>query len=916
MPTPLPRFLALAALFAVAATPALAAPNPVPAGPSSATTPVAEAPNGVLPDLVEPTRYALELTIDPDGTAFSGRATIELALRRPAAAFWMHSHGLVATEVRLTPAGGEPIAGELRQVLPSGVSELTLAAEAPAGPATLVIAYQGELSDRLVGLFRTVQGGDAYALAKSESIEARRAFPGFDEPRFKTPFDITIVAPTGDEAISNGSVVERQDLGDGHTRWRFRTTRPLPTYLLSLAVGPFDVVEAPPIPANGVRDRPLPLRGIARRGKAGDLAFILSLTPRFVALLEEALGMPYPYEKLDIVAAPDWPSGATELAGAVTYREANVAVAGEPTPQRRRDLAGLHAHELAHSWFGNLVTPPWWEDLWLKESFAVWAEPVVLTEWEPAGGHDTDALVTALGAMDVDALASARAVQQPIARNEDIRNAYDKSVYSKGPAVLAMFEAYLGEERFRAALRRYVERHADGVVGSGQFFALLGELTGEPTITAALNGFLTRPGVPVVGVTSECAAGEPPALRLRLRRYRPLGSTIDAAAISPTPVVLAYGAAEGGAATARTVLDGAEGVLRLPAGTACPTWVLPNAGGSGYYRFGLDAAGWLALQERFPGLSAREALVVLDSAFAGFEAGEVTAAALLRLVELSAVSPHRHVVALPFARLAQLERHVVSDRAVVGTATGAAQAAFRDWLSAVYSRRLVELARATDDDSALLRNDLRWLLAAAAFDPVVRGDLAERAGRFVGAGAPREPQALTDDELPLALRVGVEEGGAPFVERLIEARSEIDDAYFREVSASTLGAVRDAALVPRILAYAMAEERPASETWRIVDALVANRWVGPQAWEWVRANLPAFLARVPERSRRAAPGLGRGACGEARAAEVEALFARHGALAPGHEQSLAQTAEALRLCGALAAAKADELAAALAAARR
>ncbi len=859
-----------------------------------------EPPNGPLPDGVRPTYYALDLVVNPDETSFSGTVAISLEFDAPAGSLWMHGTDITVVDATITPRGGDPVVATYEQHHPTGVSYVTFAEDVPAGAAVMTMNYTAPLSDNLAGFFRTEHDGDAYALAKSESIQARRALPSFDEPRFKTPFKISITTFDGDLAISNGPVEETISNDDGSTTYVFAETRPVATYLLSLAVGPFEVVEIDDLPPNAVRDRPLPVRGIARRGKGDELAYVLSITPDYVRLFEEQFGLEFPYQKFDIVAAPDWPSGATELAGAITYREPTILVDGlSPPPGRKRGVVGIHGHELAHMWFGNLVTPPWWDDLWLKESFASWADPVIADIWDPEGGYDLDLVRSGLGAMNSDSLISGRSVKEPITRNEDIRNAYVAAVYNKGPMVIGMFEGYLGKEAFRAALNEYLARNADGVVGSDDFFALMGELTGDADITAAFRGFIEQPGVPVVGVAVSCPAGASPSLTLTQARYKPLGSEIDPNATWAIPLSLRFGSATGAHAE-RLVMTEVEEVVDLGA-APCPDWVMPNADGAGYYRFSLDDAGWLAIAASFDALSPGEALSAIDSVVAGFEAGDASAEAMFAVLEASAAAERREVVTAPFGAYGGF----------VGMLDGAARVALRAKVRGLYADRFASLADADTDDALLLRESLEGVLSGTGRDAAVRAGLAARAAAFIGHGQARDPAALSPDAYDKALAVAVRDLGRPFFERLVEARGEIDDARFREASARALGATNDPDLARAAIAHAMADTTSASDTARILPSLMNSIAVREIAWSWMRENFPAYAGKIPVQWTRFTPGMANGFCDTARIAELDALFAAHGELAPGHESSLAQTKERIALCAALKLAKAAELAAAL-----
>ncbi|MEO1028634.1 MAG: M1 family metallopeptidase, partial [Pseudomonadota bacterium] len=422
---------------------------------TEAATSIKRAPIGRLPELSKPTFYKLDMRVDPREEGFSGTATIDIALLKATDVIWLHGKDLDVSRV-VIEADGETFTADWDEVLPTGVARIDFGKELSAGSIKVTIDYSAQFDGLLRGLFRVEEQGDAYALAKSESIQARRFLPGYDEPGYKNVFDISLTIPENYEAISNAPELTKTPADERFVKVQFDQTRPLPTYLLSIAVGPFDIVDYAPLPPNEVRSEPIPLRGIARRGRGADLEYALSVTDDLIEIFETELKVPYPYKKLDIVAAPQWPSGATELAGAISYRESRILYNDALGEGARRSLLGIHTHEIAHMWFGDLVTPPWWDDLWLKESFATWGTPISLIEFEPNGRHELDALSSAQRAMGLDSIDSARAIREPIYQNQNIRNAYDGITYSKGMAVIRMIDSYFGPDVFRPALGRYV----------------------------------------------------------------------------------------------------------------------------------------------------------------------------------------------------------------------------------------------------------------------------------------------------------------------------------------------------------------------------------------------------------------------------------------------------------------------------
>src|SRR6185312_11632019 len=243
---------------------------------------------------------------------------------------------------------------------------------------------------------------------------------------------------------------------NGMTRTVFAPTKALPTYLVAFAVGPFDIVDGGTVPPNAWRKTPLPLRGIAAKGQGEHIRYALSLTPKIVTALENYFRIGFPFAKLDSFAVPDFSAGAMENAGAITYREQYLLMSRDaPIEQRRRGLT-TQAHEIAHQWFGDLVTPKWWDDIWLNESFATWMENKIAQVVRPDQDYSEETLRSSLGVMRLDELPSARHIHNPVRTPDDIDNAFDDITYSKGGAVLSMFESFVGREEFEKGIHAYL----------------------------------------------------------------------------------------------------------------------------------------------------------------------------------------------------------------------------------------------------------------------------------------------------------------------------------------------------------------------------------------------------------------------------------------------------------------------------
>ncbi len=859
---------------------------------------IALAPPGPLEPSPYPLHYKLDLTLDPREARFGGTVAITLDVTQRSSGVYLHGRDLNVTEVRSRVGEAPSRSGVWQPVLESGVAWVDFGQTVDPGQIIVEIDYDTAFDANLSGLFKVTEQGDAYALAKSESIQARRFMPGFDQPAFKAPFDITLTIPESDSAISNAPEASVEVLGNGLKTVTFETTRPLPTYLLSLAVGSFDVVDAGVIPPNNIRSEPIPLRGFARRGKGSELGLALETAPELVRIFEEALEQPYPYKKLDIVAAPQWPSGATELAAAITYRESRILASDDIGPAARRSLLAIHAHEVGHMWFGNLVTPPWWDDLWLKEAFASWGEGASLSELYPGEGYELDAIVDGISAMDLDSLASARAVREPIALNENVRNAYDAITYNKGLAVIGMVDAYFGADTFRPALGRYVEAYEDGVAASPEFFEIIGRETGEPDLTRAFQSFVSQNGLPLLTLAIEGANN----YRVTQSRYAPLGSAIVDDRTWVVPFCWAAGQSDGRMRACELISDRSQ-VLSLSAGSdlALQTkWVLPNADGTGYYRFSLPYDLWQALGMAFDELSAGEKLATLDSAGAEFAAGRLDVDTVWRFIDEAVKDEERRVVQAAIRQATRFER-LLSDDA-------AALAGYRAAVLDVFKHRYIALDQHGGDDPerSIMKSSLEQIMITSGQDPSLRQSLADAAAAYIGLEGAASDRTLNTDEYLTGMAIGLQNYGAPFLDRLLEVRTDYDDPVFEQAVAYALGQNQDPALSDRILDLALSGTLGTRESLTIVQGQMQQLETQAATWDWLKANFETYLNVIPRQRKRFTPGLAAKMCSLDARDDLIALFEAHGNSIPGHERSLTQTVERIELCAALEAEKGAE----------
>lgn len=521
-------------------------------------------PTFLLPDDVIPKKHIVDLTIDPSQPAFDGRARIEVELRHPVTVIWVNARNLTPTEAsveaegRTYPARAETAGDEF--------IALELDSRVGPGPAVLSIRYRGRMDDKaLSGPYRRKVAGDWYVFTTFTPIDARRAFPCFDEPRFKTPWELTLNIPRDLKAFANARALNETEEPGGMRAVRFAPTKPLPAEVVAFAVGPFDEFDGANA-GHGTRIHVITARGHAEEGRAAAQATV-EVLPR----LEAYTGIPYPFGKLDHIALPEGAYGAVENPGLITYLARALLVApGEETPEKTRAIRSLEAHEIGHQWFGDLVTQSTWQDVWLSEGFATWLSAKMMDEEQPPARQHLSAIAARERIMAADAGPLSRPVRVPMSSREDMRGVYSQFVYQKGAAILLMLEGWLGQNRVQDGLRAYLKQHSFGNAGTSDLEIALRDSAGvDPT--PVMHAFLDQTGIPIIQGEVSCGGAAP---RLEIEETN---------AFHKWAIPVCW-RTDGSAAPSCTVLATAHREIDLPKGTVCPAWIYLNAGGTGYYR--------------------------------------------------------------------------------------------------------------------------------------------------------------------------------------------------------------------------------------------------------------------------------------------------------------------------------------------
>jgi len=858
----------------------------------------AEMPKGQLPKEIYPNHYQLDLKIIPSESVFSGEVSLDLTFDVASHYMWLHGQDLTVNSAKLILGNGREIAATYEQLDPTGIAKISFAETVDVGTATLKISYEGKVSDSLQGIYRVKDGDYSYIYTQFEAIDARRAFPGFDEPGFKVPFDVTVTVPTGQESLSNTPEIGRRDLGNGFTKMIFATTKPLPTYLVAVAAGPFDIVEWDAMPKTAVRDRAVNLRGIATKGKGKKMTYALKNTRRLLEALEDYFQIPYPYQKLDILAVPDFAYGAMENAGAITYREQLLLLDENSSLGQKKSYMETHAHEMAHQWFGNLVTPVWWDDIWLNEAFATWMSQTALDNIMPQYKFRQNLLRGALSAMRGDSLASARQIRQPILSNDDIVTAFDGITYRKGGGVLAMIEAFMGPEQFRAGIHHYMTRFAFKNATSNDFITAIGEKSDKvpmAKIRDAFNSFLEQPGIPYLDVKTSLEKGKT-VVAITQSRYLPLGSRGEANKSWIIPACFGY-AIQGVKYKYCTLLDKKTMTVTLPEAGAVD-YLMPNLKGIGYYRYAMTAEDWAKLFRHQDSLSAESMMSLTNSFTAAIDAGTMDFSDLMSVAPSIIKSSSYRVSSSPMASLKFMYDKVAKDAGEKAKLSALSRKLYGPKLAAIGFE-----AKAGDDGEVTnLRQSLVNHLAVIGKDKMVRSELVHMAERYVGYGTDgRINDAQVDNNLiSRGLIVAVEDLGPVFGRQLLELYLKSTDGTVRSRLLRAVSNTKDAKLGAETRALILTEKMRANEVYLALGNQMYNDDLRDEAWVWFQANFEGVKARIPGFAQSQITELTDDYCTLEKRDEVKAFFAPRVKSIAGGERSLAQTLETIELCAAKA----------------
>ena len=790
-----------------------------------------------LPPDARPLSQDIRLRIDPSDPGFTGSTLIRLDVASGTDRIGIHRKGLEFTAVQLV-SDTESRALEAED---GDYDICWLSDGAPFAPGqyTLEIEWSGRHSTDSLGMHRVNFEGNDYVFTQFEDMYARRAMPLFDEPSFKIPYRMTIEAPASLAVVSN-TPVESRDERDGWQTVRFMQTKPLPSYLLAYAVGPLD--RAP------IEGMSIPGYIYTPKGHADRLGFVLRETPKIVGALESYFGSKYPYRKLDFLAVPEFAFGAMENPGLITYRTDLLLVGDEVSGSAAEAVLNVVTHEVAHIWYGDLVTMAWWDDLWLNEAFATWMARSTLERYYPQ--YEPELKLPQGNAFGQDQQTSSRAIRREVKTSEDVMESMGLN-YSKGHSILRMLEHYVGHSVWQEAIRRYLDRYAWSNATERDLWAVVSEVSGLDVGRIA-GDYLNQPGFATVSVD---ATGT-----VRQQRYMTVGREApDLTWHIPLTVKYKH---DGEVRQTFYLLEGKEGAIDLPEGT---DWIYPDAGANGYYRWKTDLAQYYNLVEDSDALTAREKIGLLDNTEALLDAGNLALADYLFTLSRFLRDPH----ALVFLTALEKVKEIGDDFVDAGN-----RDAFAHFIDDVLSPRFADVGavdRPGDSESVIqMRPRLMRTLGEYGSDPAARNAARNIAMRYLA-----DPATVGPDLGREALRVTAlaDDGGLypRYRQAYLESKSED-----QKTSILTSIYFSDPQVIREHLDFSISPSVPAGDAVAGIALYATLLDDHTVLYGWLAENLDAFLAKIPAYYHGLMPQMASGGCNKTTLAQMEDFFGPRG----------------------------------------
>lgn len=824
-----------------------------------------------LPRTVVPGNYKLLLDPDIGQQKFSGEETITVQVQQSTSEIVLNSLDLEISSAEAT-AEGKTLTAQVTYDKPSEMARLLFAQPLRAGVASLHLTFSGRLTAGLRGLYLSKSARRQYAVTQFEGTYARMMFPGFDEPGYKATFDLAVIADKGDTAISNGRIIKDEPLpGSGRHKITFSTSPRMSTYLVALAIGDWQCLERA---VDGV-----PIRVCAEPDKKQYGQFALEAAAQSVHFYNQWYGIKYPFEKLDMLAIPDYEWGGMENTASIFYRDTALLM-DEKTASvfSKRGHATVVAHEIAHQWFGDLVTAAWWDDIWLNEGFASWMQRKPIMAWHPEWRLEEDEAATAQRVIGQDSLSAARAIHGDPRTSAEIKEMFDGITYEKGAAVLGMLESYVGPDVFRNGVNAYLQAHANGNATSADFWQAVAKVSGKP-VDKIMPTFVMQPGVPLVTVSGSCHVDHTPLVVEQERFY--LSSQVGGKASDQQWQIPVCTKSAKPWPSKCFLLAAKKEEQRI---NQCG-WLMANRDAKGYYRVfyqnpkNLMNVAAAAENE----LTVPERIALVEDTWAMTRAGKEPVGFFLNVARELRPERNRLVVEFIADHMDTLGRSLVPEQN---------QKVYRDLVRQQFEPLAKEVgwsAGANDsDEQKALRASLLGILGGTG-DPE-----AVAAAQKITQAYIKDPGAIEGTIIGPALEVSAENGDTALYDQLTEAMGHarsVED-YYHFLFALT--SFRQPELARRTLGLVDQGKVRQQDYVRLFPALLAESPAREIAWDYLKAHWDGLAEKVTTFGGRGAVSALGGFCSIEKRDEIKHFFTDH--RAPGAERALQQSLERITNC--------------------
>ncbi|MGP8009227.1 MAG: M1 family metallopeptidase [Acidimicrobiales bacterium] len=816
---------------------------------------------------VLPSAYRIFIIPNLENATFAGRVEVDIDITEPVSQMTLHALELELGAATVSADGTSYRSLEHRLDETYETVTFDFERELPKGPAVFEIAFDGVLNDQLLGFYRSTfvdDEGTTHTIATTQFAEtdARRAFPCWDEPSFKAIFQVNLTIPSHLAAYSNSPVEADTDLGNGQRSVSFKPTMKMSTYLVAFVIGPFEETAA--LDVDGV-----PLRIVCPVGKLHLTDLALEAGAYGLRFFSEYFNIPYPGEKLDMIAIPDFAAGAMENLGCITYRETALLVdpATAAQPELERVAQVVH-HELAHMWFGDLVTMAWWEGIWLNEAFATFMQLICTNAFRPKWKIWVMKNTLRDQALQIDGLDSTRPIEYEVVSPDDTRAMFDLLTYEKGSSVLRMLEQYLGEEVFRDGIRLYLKKHSYANTITTDLWDALEENSGQP-VREMMNTWILQGGVPLVTLEKGQLSQQP-------FRYGPATTPSAIGDHWWTPVLTR--SLEGGETSHHLLQDTAISV-------ADQAPVVVNAGGSGVFRTRYGSAELTALSPRVSELEELERATLMADSWAALLAGAISwsnfFAVAKGLGDQDEPNPWEFVAtAVDMVRRAldEAQRDVL-------------RAQVRELFEPQLTRLGWDAREGEGELTPLLRAIVITTLGMFGADETVRAEAVRR----------YESEEMDGDLAQSILRVVASQDRPGDYEAFLEHYRTAKTPQEQQRYLIALGSFNDERVALNAAEKAFSEFR-AQDAPRVLPVWTCNEITGPAVWRYVTSRWDEATTRFPLNTHaRLASGVTTFIKDSKFADEVEAFHVEHPVIG-GYPASVPQWLELMRVGLAFAAA--------------